>query len=162
VQLARLAGCAKNIVLARELVSDSARQLRMVGETRYSEQVELVLAEAEALGGDPSCAVAITERLGTASHELLPWLKRIRGIALARLGRLDEAKAALDASLAMARASGALYHVAAALDVLLTLGADHEQRVGERDSLLERLGVERLPAFELGSATNEFAGAIGG
>jgi hypothetical protein len=60
----------------------------------------------------------------------------------------------------MARAGGALYHVAAALDLLKALGAEREQRVGERDSLLQQLGVERLPALELGPA-HELAAAIG-
>jgi hypothetical protein len=106
--------------------------------------------------------VAITERLGAASRELLPWLKLIRGIGLARLGRPDEAKVELDASLGMARESGALYDVAAALDVLHALGAEHEQRARERDALLERLGVERLPALELAPTTSELAAAIGG
>jgi hypothetical protein len=103
----------------------------------------------------------ITGRLSVSSREL-PWLKRVRGIALARLGRSDEAIDELDASLEMASQSGALYDVAATLDVLHALGAEPEQRAGERDSLLERLGVERLPALELGPATKELAGAIGG
>lgn len=161
LQLARLAGRDKNIEAARELVSDATAELRMVGETRHLEQVELVLAEAEALGGDASRAVVITGQLEASSREL-PRLKRIRGIALARLGRLDEAKGELDASLGMARQSGALYDVAATLDVLRLLDAEREQQAGERDSLLERLGVERLPALELGRMTNELGAAIGG
>jgi len=162
LQLGRLAGRDQNVGLARELAREAAAELRTVGETRSLEQVELVIAEAEALGGDPARAVEITDCLGAASPELLPWLKRIRGIALARLGRPDEAKDELEASLDMARESRALYDVAAALDVLHAVGAEHEQRVGERDSLLVRLGVERLPLLELGSTTNELAAAVGG
>jgi tetratricopeptide (TPR) repeat protein len=158
LQLGRLAGHDKNIELARELVSEAAAELRAVGETRSLEQVELVLAEAEALGGDPSRAMEITGRVDSSRERA--WLTRIDGIGLARLGRLDEAVRELDESLGMARAGGALYHVAAALDLLKALGAEREQRVGERDSLLQQLGVERLPALELGP-TNELAAAIG-
>jgi tetratricopeptide (TPR) repeat protein len=161
LQLARLAGRDKDIEVARELVSAAAAELRMVGETRYLDQLELVLAESEALGGDPSCAVVITGQLSVSSREL-PWLKRIRGIALARLGRLGEAKSELDAALSMARESDALYEIAATLDVLHLLGAESEQQAGERDSLLERLGVEWLPALELRPMTNKLAVVIGG
>ncbi len=161
LQLGRLAGRDKNIELARELVSEAAIELRTLGETRSLEQVELVLAEAEGLGGDAWRATEITRGLGASSLEL-PWLKRIRGIALARLGRLDEAMDELDDSLAVARQSGALYQVAATLDVLHALGAESDQVAGERDSLLGRLGIERLPALEFGSTTNEPAAAIGG
>jgi hypothetical protein len=120
-----------------------------------------VLAEAEGLGGDAWRATELTRGLGASSVEL-PWLKRIRGIALARLGRLDEAMDELDDSLGVARQRGALYQVAATLDVLHALGAESDQVAGERDSLLGRLGIERLPALEFGSTTNEPAAAIGG
>ena len=161
LQLGRVAGRDRNIEVARELVNEATRELRTLGETRSLEEAELVLAEAEAFGGDASRAVEITERVGTSSHEQ-PWLKRIRGIALARLGRLDDAIDALDASLRMARHSRALYDVAATLDVLHALGAERDERAHELDSLLLRLGVERLPALELGPTTKELAGAIGG
>jgi hypothetical protein len=52
--------------------------------------------------------------------------------------------------------------VAATLDVLRFLGAEPEEQAGERDSLLDRLGVERLPAVELGQTSRELAAAIGG
>jgi tetratricopeptide (TPR) repeat protein len=161
LQIGRLAGRDKNIDLARKLVNKAAAELRTLGETRYLEQVELVLAEAEALGGDASRAVVIAGRVSDSSREL-PWVKRIRGIALTRLGRFDEAKGELDASLGIARQEGALYDVAATLDVLHVLDAGPQQQAAERDSLLERLGVERLPALELGPRANELAASIGG
>jgi Flp pilus assembly protein TadD len=160
LQLARLAGRQKNVEGARELVGAAAAEFRAVGETRYSDQIELALAEAEALGGDASRAVTITGRLGGSGPEP-PSLKRIRGMALARLGSLDEARRDLDAALAIARRSGALYDIAATLEVLRVVGADSEQQADEREELLERLGVERLPAPELGPVTYELA-AVGG
>jgi class 3 adenylate cyclase/predicted ATPase len=159
LQLGRIAGRDKKPEEASELVSEAAGELRMLGETRSLEQVELILAEAEALGGDASRAAVITERLGASSREL-SWLKRIRGIALARLGRRAEAMDELEAALSVARQSGALYDMAATLDVLHALGDEPEQRAGERDSLLERLGVERLPALELRPVTIELSAAI--
>jgi tetratricopeptide (TPR) repeat protein len=161
LQLARLAGRGKNVEVARELVREAATEFRTVGETRYLENVELILAEAEALGGDASRALVITDQLGDSSREV-PWLKRIRGIALTRLGRLDEAKRELDASLGVARQNGALYDAAAALDVLHLLGAETEQQGDERDSLLQRLGVEQLPALELGPMMSQPAELIRG
>jgi hypothetical protein len=97
--------------------------------------------------------------LGDSSREI-SWLRRIRGIALARLGRLEEAVDELEVSLSEARQSGALYDLAATLDVLHALDAEPEQRADERDSLLEQLGVERLPVLELRPETNELAVAI--
>lgn len=150
-----------DIERARELVSAAAAKLRTLGETRSLEQVELVLAEAEAVAGDASRAIESTRRLGDSCRELA-WLKRIRGIALARLGAATEAVSELDASLLTARRAGALYEVAATLDILHALGVGAEQQNGERDSLLERLGIERLPAFELGAMTTEVAAAVAG
>jgi adenylate cyclase len=161
LQLGRLAGRDMDIELARELVNEAAAELRALGETRSLEQAELVLAEAEALAGDASRAIEITSRLGDSSRELA-WLKRIRGIALARLGARGEAVSELDASLLMARQTGALYDLAATLDVLHALGVGGEQQTGERDSLLERLGIARLPALELEAMTTELAAATGG
>lgn len=161
LQLGRLAGRDKDVELARELVSEAAAELRTLGETRSLEQAELVLAEAEAVAGEASRAMEITSRLGDSSRELA-WLKRIRGIALARLGALNEAVSELDASLVMARQTNALYDVAATLDVLDALSVEPERQAGERDSLLARLGIERLPALDLGSMTSEVAAAIGG
>jgi class 3 adenylate cyclase/tetratricopeptide (TPR) repeat protein len=159
LQLARIAGRERKPEVARELIGDAAGELRMLGETRSLEQVELILAEAEALGGDAARAVVMTSRLDASSREQ-SWLKRIRGIALARLGRTEEALDELEASLSMARQSGALYDLAATLDVLHELDAEPEQRASERDSVLGLLGVERLPALELRPVTNESALAI--
>jgi class 3 adenylate cyclase/tetratricopeptide (TPR) repeat protein len=161
LQLGRVAGRGKEVQVARELVNQAAAELRRLGETRSLEQVGFVLAEAEALGGDAARAVALTESLGASTRDL-PSPGRVRGIALARLGRLDEALVELDASLGLARDSGALYDVAAALDVLHALGAEPEQREGELESLLERLGIERLPALDLESVRDEPALATSG
>ena len=127
-------------------MSDAAVELRTLGETQDLELAEIVLAEAEALAGDASRAVANADRLLATSREL-PWLKRVRAVALARLGRLDAAMDDLGSSLAIARERGALYDVAATLDVLQALGAESDKGRTERDAILARLGIERLPAL---------------
>jgi hypothetical protein len=82
-----------------------------------------------------------------SSHEL-PWLKRIRAIALARLGQLDAARDDLVSWLAIARERGALYDLVATLEVLDKVGAESDQGTCERDSILAKLGIERLPRLE--------------
>jgi class 3 adenylate cyclase/tetratricopeptide (TPR) repeat protein len=145
VLLGRVAARGGMIHDARKLVSDAAAELRTLGETQDLERAEIVLAEAEALAGDASRAAANAGRLLASSREL-PWLKRIRAVAFARLGNLDAALDDLDSSLAIARERGALYDVAATLDVLQALGAESDQGRTERDAILARLGIERLPA----------------
>jgi hypothetical protein len=79
-------------------------------------------------------------------------VKRIRAIALARLGQLDEAIDELDGSVRIARERGAVYDVVASLDVLQTLRAGSEPESAERESILAALGIERLPILELAAS----------
>jgi hypothetical protein len=65
--------------------------------------------------------------------------------------------ATLDSALAIARERGARYDVAATLDVLVRLGTESEHGADERDSLLRRLGIVRLPALRLQPITTELA-----
>jgi tetratricopeptide (TPR) repeat protein len=133
---------------ARKLVTDAADELRTLGEIHDLEQAEIVLAEAEALAGDASRAAASASRLLASSSEL-PWLKRVRAIACARLGQRDMAIDELVSALAVARERGALYDVAATLDVLQTLGVESDPGSSERDTILAKLGIERLPLLEI-------------
>jgi tetratricopeptide (TPR) repeat protein len=152
--LGRIAGRRLMIEEARSLLSQAAAELRALGETRDLEEAEIVLAEAEGLGGDASRAVAIATTLLASSNEL-PWLKRIRAIALARLGQVDEAIDELDSSLRIARERGALYDMAATLDVLQRLDPGSELGLADRDSILAQLGIEQLPLLELPPAARE-------
>jgi tetratricopeptide (TPR) repeat protein len=147
VLLGRVAARGGMIHDARKLVSDAAVELRALGETQDLERAEIVLAEAEALAGDASQAAASANRLLASSREV-PWLRRVRAVAYARLGRLDAAIEGLDSSLAIARERGALYDIVAALDVLRALGAESGQGRTERNAIMVRLGIERLPALE--------------
>jgi class 3 adenylate cyclase/tetratricopeptide (TPR) repeat protein len=157
--LGRVAARDGRIDEARQLLSEAAVDLRKLGGNRYLEEVEAVLAEAEALAGDASRALTITDSLLASSRRELPWLQRIRGIALARLGRPEAALNELEQSLAIARERGALYDVASTLDVLRALGAESDEQATERDSVLAQLGIERLPALGLAPTMSELAAA---
>jgi tetratricopeptide (TPR) repeat protein len=160
VLLGRVAARGAMIHDARKLVGDAAVELRTLGETQDLERAEIVLAEAEALAGDASHAAASADRLLASSREL-PWLKRVRAVALARLGKLDAAIEDLESSLAIARERGALYDVAATVDVLQALGVESGKGRTERDAILVRLGIERLPGLGF-SAPARIRTAAGG
>jgi tetratricopeptide (TPR) repeat protein len=77
-------------------------------------------------------------------------LHRVRAYALAALDRLDDAWAAVDESLAVARATGAAYEVALtleALSVVAELGGlpPDASADAERAALLEQLGIQTTP-----------------
>jgi tetratricopeptide (TPR) repeat protein len=128
---------------------DAADELGQLGEAGYAEFAESLLAEAEAFAGDAHTALSIVERWIPVSDRLLPLLHRVAAIALARLER-EGALEQLEISLTVARERDALYDVAAALDLLERISAPDPERARERDELLSRLGVERLPVPALG------------
>ena len=77
---------------------------------------------------------------------LEPLLQRMRGCALAQLGEVEAARAALDLACARAEELGVLYDVAACLDALDAFtGGDDGARRRRRDRLLHQLGVVALP-----------------
>jgi class 3 adenylate cyclase/tetratricopeptide (TPR) repeat protein len=145
VLLGRAVGRDGDIEQARRLLTAAATELRELGEARDLEEAEIAMAEAEALGGDASRAAELAEAHLSSQRELA-WVKRIRAIALARLGQLDEAIDELENALSIARERDSVYDVAATLDVLQMLGAASQTALAERDSMLSRLGIERLPA----------------
>jgi tetratricopeptide (TPR) repeat protein len=154
VLLGRTAGRAKNIDEARSLLAAAATELRTLGETRDLEEAEIALAEAEALGGEPHRAAALSEELLRVKRELA-WIKRNRAIAFARLGRLEDAVCDLEDALSIARERDGLYDVAATIDVLHAVGAATEAQLAERDAILLRLGIERLPVPKLARPSRE-------
>jgi tetratricopeptide (TPR) repeat protein len=154
--LGRIAARDGKIEEARKLVGEAVDELRTPGGNRLLDEVEAVLAEAEAFAGDAARALTITE---SQQASVSPWLLRIRAAALARLGRPDDAVEALERSLAIARERGALYDVAATLDVLHTLSPESADRASERDSVLAQLGIKRLPALRLAPTVSELAAA---
>ena len=107
----------------------------------------LFLAEAAVAVNRPQEALRILADVdgGVDGLALAP---RIRGLALAAGGERAGAWQAFEDSLAAARRAGSDFDAAAALDGLAALAGDPAQAevyVGERDALLERLGVRQLP-----------------
>jgi class 3 adenylate cyclase/tetratricopeptide (TPR) repeat protein len=128
------------------LLRDATEQLRGLGELSYTDFATSLLAEAEAYAGDPRRALEIAERLIDGADRALPLLHRVRAIALARVG--DAAAGdALALALALARERDALYETALGLDLAESLWWPDPRRTRERDVILARLGVRRLPSL---------------
>ena len=129
------------------------------GEIRSQEGVldcDAKLAECHALRGAATSALDLAtdalDRAATAEGGAVePMLERVRGYALAQLGRRDEAREAFEASLTRARGRGGgmQFDVALALDALVRLAVATGEQVpagfeAERAELLELLGVVRV------------------
>jgi tetratricopeptide (TPR) repeat protein len=123
----------------------SMAELRRVGLGPYADFAEASIAEAEALGGDPSRALAIADEKTDSGDTYRLLLQRVYGMALARLGQRDLAEGALIRALESARQRGAKYDVAATIHVLAALGCADAALVRERNEIIERLKIERLP-----------------
>jgi tetratricopeptide (TPR) repeat protein len=128
------------------LLRQATEDLRSRGEQAYTEFAESVLAEAEAFAGDSKRALEIANRLISGADRTLPLLHRIRTIALGRLGD-PTAGDALAMSLALARERDALHDLALGLDLAQRLWGTDPARLLERDALIARLGIERLPGL---------------
>jgi hypothetical protein len=104
-----------------------------------------LIAEAHAFTGDAARALQVaTRELETGGrHRWL--LQRVSGIALARVGRVHEADEQLRIALAGAREAGADYEVAATIEALDSFGVAEQGMLGDRDKIVERLRIERLP-----------------
>jgi class 3 adenylate cyclase/tetratricopeptide (TPR) repeat protein len=148
--LGRLAMRAGDSEDARASLREATAELRGFGVHGDAEFAESLLAEAEAFVGEAGRALAIVDRLLSSTSRQLPLLRRVRGIALARLGHAAAAIHELEQAVTVARDRGALYEVAATLDVLRGLRPLDAADVRELDAIVARLRVERLPAPKLG------------
>ena len=111
----------------------------------YGDFAEALLAEAEGIGGAPERALAVAHEQLKMTDRNAPLLNRVAGIALARLGSTEAARAELIAALKSARERAAEYDVAATIDVLHALGAADADLLQERDEIMSRLKIVRLP-----------------
>jgi len=129
--------------LPEELESDVriAECLSMQGRsTQALELATEALARSEALGGPAT-----------------PQLQRVRGCAFAQLGRLSEAREALQESVVGARGREAEYEEALALQALARIGAiegssDAPELEARYRAIFERLGVVAAPVIPIGDA----------
>jgi tetratricopeptide (TPR) repeat protein len=130
-----------------ETLRDAARRLHRSKLEAYAEFADALVAEAEAFGGEPERALAAADSLLAKAQRNAPLLRRVKGVALARLGRLSAAEHELGAALLLAQETENSYEAAAALDLLGSLDADGG-RPSHGDPLelsVEKLGIERLP-----------------
>jgi hypothetical protein len=126
-------------------LEQAAAELRKSGADVFAGFARALVAEAHAFTGDASCALEIAGQELETSGRHRPLLERVCGIALARLGRVDQAEAQLRMSLASALKGGAAYEVAATIDVLDSIGVAGKDMLRDRDEIVKRLKIERLP-----------------
>ena len=128
------------------LLEAAMADLRRFGIDGYADFAQALIAEAEAFAGDAPRALALARRGLETGDRHRPLLQRVAGIALARLGRKDAAERALMSALDAARERQADYDIAAAIDVLDALGSAALELRRDRDQILGRLRIDRLPA----------------
>ena len=143
--LARLAVRRGQYTEGISLLEAAASELRSLGVDAYAELAQAWIAEAEAFGGDPFRALEIGSRELQANDRQRPLLTRMGGIALARLGQENAAMRELTHSLKAARDRGAEYDIAATIDAMAAIAGVTPDLLKERDEILSRLKIERLP-----------------
>jgi class 3 adenylate cyclase/tetratricopeptide (TPR) repeat protein len=128
------------------MLESATAQLRRFDMHAYADFAQALIAEAEALAGDPERGLEIARReLRTATRQRAV-LQRAAGIALARLGQPDAARTELVGALASARKNGFEYDIAATIDALDALSGADPEMLMQRDEILERLKIVRLAA----------------
>jgi class 3 adenylate cyclase/tetratricopeptide (TPR) repeat protein len=130
-----------------ELLEAAAADMQQFHIDYYAGVAKALLAEAEALGGSPERAVEIADQLLESGNSQVALLRRVRGIALGRLRDREFASHELELAVHAARARGEDYEVVLALDALAAFGALESHRLRERQTILQRLGVVRVPVI---------------
>ena len=157
--LGRLAVRRGDIQVGLPMLERSTRTLRAFNMHAYADFGRGLIAEAEALRGDPRRGLEIARADLEAADRERPLLQRAAGIALARLEETDAAGRELTAALACARERGAHYEIAATIDALAALGAADDELLRERDEIVDALKIVRLPALgSVGAAAGSPAG----
>jgi tetratricopeptide (TPR) repeat protein len=143
-----------------ELLGEALERFRRLRTGQDVIWVEALLAEAHAYAGHAELALREADRL---VHDLAgggrfaPLLQRVRGFALAQLGSRSAAAAAFEASITEARAQDAPFELVLTLDALLALDVHgarlQAERRRERDEIVARLDIVRLPTPPLAPAT---------
>jgi len=168
--LGRLAGRAGRGEEGARLLADAGVRFRSLHLSQDVLQVQAFEVENLAFRGLADQALAASEKLiedllGGGRFDAL--LERVHGFALAQAGRLEDAAAALEASLREARELGEAYEIALSLDAVLALG----ERIGrvrprlrrERDEIVKRLDIATLapaPIEELNAVTRVSVGQL--
>ncbi len=141
-----------------ELLRTAREQFRKLGATAEVVETDARIAGALVRHGLSEDGLRLaTDALRAAAGPTVPLAERIRGYALIQLSDAEGSRAALERSLAAARAQGAGYEEACTLDALarvcdLTGDGDGRSFVAKRDEIVARLGIHVLPQFPLSTA----------
>ncbi len=152
--LGRLAARAGRAEEGVSLLEETAAQMRQVGVGFYAELASALVAEAEAVAGDPQRGLEIAEGLLESGSRHVALLRRATGICLGRLGRGDEARCELELAATAAEERAEDYELALALDALAAFGWLGPDLRAERDAIADRLGIVRMPTI-IGSARDQ-------
>jgi len=146
---------------ALELLEQARDLNHEIGDEPEELESDVRIAECRAMQGRaPEALELSTEALArseTLGGPATPQLQRVRGCALAQLGRLSEAREALEESVSGARGREAEYEEALALHALARISAIEgssnapELEVRYR-AVFERLGVVAAPVIPIGEA----------
>lgn len=128
------------------MLEQAAADLSRSGLDFYADFCQALIAEAEAFGGDPFRALEVASGALRANDQVRPLLTRVAGIALARLGQNGAGMRELKHALKTARQRSAPYDIAATIDAIDALGKADPQMLAERDAIVTRLKIARLPA----------------
>ncbi len=128
------------------ILESAAAQLRRFELHAYADFAQALIAEAEALAGDPERGLEIARRELRTAERQRPVLERAAGVALGRLGQTAAARGVLFDALSSARDRGFEYDIAATIDALCALCGPNPELLHERDEILDRLKVARLVA----------------
>ena len=142
--LGRTAARSGRSAEAFEHLHAARRQHEAIGEQEEVLAVDARLAEAALLAGDPAGALAAIDAMDPGhpgAAVVAPLQLRVRGLALACLGRTSAAVTALEEALAIARSRGAGHEVAFTLEAQRSVTGLPPALDAERASLLAGLGV---------------------
>ena len=137
---------------ARQIFEEALDGFSGLGAGSYVVECEVGIAESALLRGDSQRALDLVASLMArgVTPSVEPMLDRIRGYALAQLGRQSEAVDALRASLSKADLSGSSYERALSLEALVRIGAPEAIEADvEREQLFESLGIVATPIVPL-------------
>jgi class 3 adenylate cyclase/tetratricopeptide (TPR) repeat protein len=142
--LGRLQVRAGQVSDGLDLLIQAAEDMRGFGLEQYGDFADAMVAEGEALGRDPDQALTIARNLLARGNTRVALLRRVCGVALARLGDGDSARHELELAVAAARARHEEHELAMAIDALTVVARVPRAAIRERDDILKRLGIARL------------------
>ncbi len=166
--LARVAARSGRFEEALRLFEHAGRLAVRVGGTAELVETDARFAEYRVLRAEPVAALELTDRALRAAAQLgglptvAPSLHRVRGYALAQLGRVEEARAALEESLRIGQVRNADYEVAMTVLALARVrsmaGSPIDRGMEARaETIVERLGIVSVLDVPLTSAAQQRA-----